>query len=94
VASDGPGDVRLDEDRKFVTCPWHGWEFDLVTGRSYCDPKKVRVKPYPVEVASGKTLADGRVEGPFGATILPVAVEDDYLVVTIGRRVSRQADAG
>jgi nitrite reductase/ring-hydroxylating ferredoxin subunit len=35
VADDGT--VRLlayDEDRPHLVCPWHGYEFDLATGRS------------------------------------------------------------
>lgn len=102
LASDGPNDVRLDRARKMIMCPWHGWEFDLATGRSYCDPAKLRVKPYPVEVEHGDQLAEelgtatgagaeaapeipGKVQGPYTATTYPVSLEDDYLVLTIGR---------
>jgi 3-phenylpropionate/trans-cinnamate dioxygenase ferredoxin subunit len=23
---------------EIVRCPWHGWEFDILTGRALCDP--------------------------------------------------------
>src|SRR5664280_3826432 len=35
LSSDGPGDFEYDTSRKYVMCPWHGWEFDVVTGQSY-----------------------------------------------------------
>lgn len=57
VESSGPGDVRLDESRKFLTCPLHGWEFDVHTGQSYLDPKRVKAKRFPVEVRSGADVA-------------------------------------
>lgn len=38
---------------EIVRCPWHGWEFDIRTGRSLFDPK-VRARAYPVQVSEGK----------------------------------------
>ena len=35
--------TRLGE---ILRCPWHGWEFDIRTGQSYCDPKKFRARAY------------------------------------------------
>ena len=70
VESSGPGDVRLDESRKFLTCPLHGWEFDVHTGQSYFDPKRVKAKRFPVEVRSGADVAtdgDGPVPGAPGS---------------------------
>ncbi len=34
---------------KVVTCPWHGWEFDVTTGKIAQNPT-VGVDCYPVEV--------------------------------------------
>ena len=94
VESSGPGDVRLDETRKFLTCPLHGWEFDIHTGQSYFDPRKVRAKKFPVEVRSGSDItreeapaaeAGERIKGPYTAETFEVVVEQDYVVVTTGR---------
>lgn len=92
VESSGPGDVRLDVTRKLLTCPLHGWEFDIRTGASYIDPTRVRARCFPVELTPGAVLAEeadadetGRVRGPFTAETFPVSVEDDYVVVTVGR---------
>jgi nitrite reductase/ring-hydroxylating ferredoxin subunit len=34
---------------KIVTCPWHGWEYDVTTGKISQNPA-VGVSSYPVEV--------------------------------------------
>jgi nitrite reductase/ring-hydroxylating ferredoxin subunit len=39
-------------DGQILRCAWHGWEFDLETGRSLVDPK-VRAKIFPVELVDG-----------------------------------------
>jgi len=49
VTSDGPYQVRVERDGEFIACPWHGWEFDLTTGRALPDPR-VRLRLYPVSV--------------------------------------------
>lgn len=33
-----------------LRCPWHGWEFDITTGRSLHDPDGARVRRYEVTV--------------------------------------------
>ena len=35
-----------------IVCPWHGFEFDVATGRHPGDPK-VRLRPVPVAVRGG-----------------------------------------
>lgn len=42
-------------ERRVLRCPWHGWEFDLGSGRCLDDPA-MRVATYAVRVR------DGRVE--------------------------------
>lgn len=34
---------------RIVRCPWHGWEFDVVTGKGLYD-RQSRVATYPVEI--------------------------------------------
>jgi nitrite reductase (NADH) small subunit len=41
--------------RHVLRCPWHGWEFDPVTGICLDEPS-MRVAVYPVEVADGRVL--------------------------------------
>lgn len=77
--SSGPGDYRLERDGEFLRCPWHGWEFELATGQSWCDPRRTRLKPYEVSVEPGAAL----VKGPYVAERFAVEVEDAYIVVEI-----------
>ena len=74
-----PGSYRYSRKGEIVKCPWHGWEFDLATGKSRCDPEKVQVRAYPVDVEPGAKVA----EGPLQVETFAVSVEDDYVVVTV-----------
>jgi 3-phenylpropionate/trans-cinnamate dioxygenase ferredoxin subunit len=44
-----PGEYRWGREGEILACPWHGWEFDLTTGRALPDPR-VRLRLYPVSV--------------------------------------------
>ncbi|MCH2203684.1 MAG: nitrite reductase (NAD(P)H) small subunit, partial [Fuerstiella sp.] len=43
-------------DGEILRCPWHGWQFDLSTGRSLVDPERTRVRSYPVRVEQDRVL--------------------------------------
>jgi nitrite reductase/ring-hydroxylating ferredoxin subunit len=77
VRSDGPGNYRIDRPGEFLRCPWHGWEFDLRTGQSWCDPKSTKVRQFQVKVEPGQDL----VKGPYVAETFPVSVEAEYVVI-------------
>jgi nitrite reductase/ring-hydroxylating ferredoxin subunit len=62
-----------------LRCPWHGWEFDIRTGQSWCDPTSVRARQFQVTVEPGEKL----VKGPYVAETFPVSVEEDYLVLEL-----------
>jgi 3-phenylpropionate/trans-cinnamate dioxygenase ferredoxin subunit len=47
VTGDLPGALTLERAGEVVRCPWHGWEFDIRTGRSVFSPDRVRTKTYP-----------------------------------------------
>ena len=79
VQSDAPGQYRYCRQGEIVRCPWHAWEFDIRTGKSWCDPRRVRVRNYPVSVEPGARL----VEGPHVAETFRVSVEEDYIVVDV-----------
>ncbi|GAB3382933.1 Rieske (2Fe-2S) protein [Spongiibacter taiwanensis] len=40
------------EDEKVITCPWHGWEYDLSSGECLMDPS-LSQKTYAVHVDGG-----------------------------------------
>jgi len=77
--SSGPGEYRYIRPGEFLRCPWHGWEFEIATGQSYCDPKTMRIRQFEVAVAPGEEV----VKGPYIAENFPVFLEEDYLVVEI-----------
>ena len=77
IEADEPGHYRVARRGELLRCPWHGWEFDLCTGQSWCDPATMQVKSYPVSVEPGARLA----KGPYVAETFPVSVEHDYVVV-------------
>jgi nitrite reductase/ring-hydroxylating ferredoxin subunit len=59
--------------------PWHGWEFDIRTGQSYCDPSHVRVRAYDASVAHGEDV----LKGPYKAETFKVSIEEDYVVINL-----------
>ena len=75
--SSNPGEIEYTKLGEILRCPWHGWEFDVRTGKSWCDPGRIRTKTYDVGVAPGRTL----VEGPYRAETFAVTVEEEYVVV-------------
>jgi 3-phenylpropionate/trans-cinnamate dioxygenase ferredoxin subunit len=55
VAGD-PGRYQLG-GQTVLRCPWHGWEFDPVTGRCL-DDDSMRVAVYPAKAEAGRVLVD------------------------------------
>jgi len=79
VESDGPGNYCYSRPGEIIRCPWHGWEFDIRTGQSWCDPNSTRARAFKVSVEPGATL----VKGPYVAETFAVSVEEDYLVIEL-----------
>ena len=51
-------------DGEVLQCPWHGWEFDLLTGEHLAAGSRARLRGYPVTVVDGVVhveLAAGRL---------------------------------
>ena len=79
VMASTPGQYDYGQAGEIVRCPWHGWEFNIRTGQSYCEPARFKTRTYPVEVADGAAV----VEGPYVAELIAVSVEERYLVVDL-----------
>lgn len=67
-----PGEYRWGREGEILRCPWHGWEFDLMTGRSIFNPHRMHVRTYEVTVEAGE---DPAIE------TYPVTVEDGVIVL-------------
>jgi len=76
VVSDEPLQMQMTRDGEIVRCPWHGWEFDITSGRSVYNPHRMRVKTYDVAV-------EQMVEEDPSVETYPVQVEDDFIVLYI-----------
>jgi 3-phenylpropionate/trans-cinnamate dioxygenase ferredoxin subunit len=74
-----PGSYQLNRRGELLRCPWHGWEFDLRTGKSWCEPGRTRVRSFDLKVESGGAL----VEGELQAETFPVSIEKQYVVIEI-----------
>ncbi|HEY3107777.1 MAG TPA: Rieske (2Fe-2S) protein [Chloroflexota bacterium] len=46
-------EFKYGREGQILRCPWHGWEYDIKTGRSLFD-EKVGVVAYPVTVEDGQ----------------------------------------
>jgi nitrite reductase/ring-hydroxylating ferredoxin subunit len=67
-----PGEYIWARDGEILRCPWHGWEFEIATGRAVCEPERTRVRTYEVTVEPSE---------PPRAETVPVTVEDGLLVL-------------
>ena len=71
-----PGTFRYGREGEILRCPWHGWEFDVTSGRSIFNPHAVRVRSYRVAVEAAECQSDDvRVE------TFPVSVERKMVVL-------------
>jgi nitrite reductase (NADH) small subunit len=57
IDSSGVGSIQHDADRPVLACPWHGWEFDIETGRSTWSDA-YRVKTFAARVENGRVLVE------------------------------------
>lgn len=57
IVADDVGEQTLS-DRMVVQCPWHGFEFDVETGRCPADPERNRVRAYTVTVEDGTVVLE------------------------------------
>jgi nitrite reductase (NADH) small subunit len=51
--SAAPQELLYGRHDRIIRCPWHGWEFDLDTGRSLLEPDRLGLKVYRVTVDDG-----------------------------------------
>lgn len=51
TVSKTPGEYNWTNDGEILACPWHGWEFNLLTGEALAD--KRRLQHFPVSIEDG-----------------------------------------
>jgi 3-phenylpropionate/trans-cinnamate dioxygenase ferredoxin subunit len=97
TVSTGPFQLEYAREGEIIKCPWHGWEFDILTGRSVFNPHRVRVRRYEVTVepeaetkpeskarleAQPETGAEPEPEDPSIPTY-PVTIEDGLVILHV-----------
>jgi 3-phenylpropionate/trans-cinnamate dioxygenase ferredoxin subunit len=55
--SEEPGRYHFSRAGEMLRCPWHNWEFDIRTGKSWFDPRRTKVRAFPAHVETGAALA-------------------------------------
>jgi len=89
VSSTGPGDYSVSRRGEILRCPWHGWEFDIRTGKSWFDPQRIRVRSYDVSVEpAADELMDesspGAMQpGPYQAETYVTSIVRQHVVVDV-----------
>ncbi len=72
-AASGVGEYHWVREGEILRCPWHGWEFDLLTGRSIFNPHGTRVRAYDTAVEDAAATE--------GVEAFPVTVGESGMVV-------------
>ena len=49
-----PGEWIWGREGEILACPWHGWEFDLLTGACLTDKRRLHI--YEVTVENGQII--------------------------------------
>lgn len=68
-----PGEYLWGREGEILACPWHGWEFDLLTGECLTDRRRLRL--YDVQVQTGQHTYD--------LNVFEVRVENEDIYVTL-----------
>ena len=75
-AASAVGEYDWVREGEILRCPWHGWEFDILTGRSIFNPHGIRVRAYDTaveDIAEREGVEQYRVEaGESGMVVVYV----------------------
>ena len=72
----GEGSIEQGADGKcWIRCPWHGWDFDPLTGAPPGGHEDTGQKTYPVKVENGEVLIGLEKEPPHERTATDVMAE-------------------
>jgi len=72
----GEGSIeRGTDDKCWIRCPWHGWDFDPLTGRPPGGHEDSGQKTYPVEVRDGEVFIGLEPEPEHARTVTDAMAE-------------------
>lgn len=79
----GPPEIVWERTGEIVRCPWHGWEFDLRSGRAISGPE-LRTATYRVSIEQGQVeTAETAERGPGPVERFPVSVDAGVVMVEV-----------
>jgi nitrite reductase (NADH) small subunit len=76
-----PGKLIVERDGEILRCPWHGWEFDILTGKSIVNPNRIRTKSYKA------CLEDPLNSGSLGCGVEKLESLETYVTKIEGREL-------
>lgn len=62
------GEYVLAREGEILRCPWHGWEFDLLTGAHLVD-EKMKLRAYDVQTGAAEEALESFVVETEGETV-------------------------
>ncbi len=72
----GEGSIEKGVDDKcWIRCPWHGWDFDPLTGKPPGGHEDTGQEIYPLEIRDGEIFVGLEAEPPHERTVTDVMVE-------------------
>ncbi len=75
-------DIEWERDGRVLTCPWHGWEFDVTTGETVFNPHRWSVSTYETDViVNAEAVAAGEAQPAIETH--PVDIDDGVVVVYV-----------
>ncbi len=91
IESDEPGHYKYSRKGEIIRCPWHGWEFDVRTGQSYCEPEKNRQAGFvSIDHAFSREEIDGLLDALFQLTVreLPEKTQLQFEALAAGKELA------
>lgn len=58
-----PGDYRLVNGRDVLKCPWHGYEYELESGKVLFDRRR-GLRTFPVHEEAGRVVVEAAIREP------------------------------
>jgi nitrite reductase (NADH) small subunit len=58
VSGESPNQICVDHVGEILRCPWHGFEFDLLTGAAVVQPSTMRLREYSVAIEGGDVVIE------------------------------------
>ena len=56
LVASAPQEFVYGRHERVLRCPWHGWEFDLESGRSLLEPRRVGLRVFAVTCEDGQVV--------------------------------------